>query len=138
MLAHTFTWIAFQSMFVCQDFFIDKQIVPNLDLSNVFANKFAEFLTSTTQSKDATTGNIVSLGFLILNAVGAVFPFVLSFDCKKLGRVKTYTFALAFSWRLDIFYIAFLGKYEANFYLGMFLTGIGWSACDLNSIFNND
>ncbi len=83
MLAHTFTWIAFQSMFVMSGFFIDKQIVPNLDLSNVFANKFAEFLTSTIQSKDATTGNIVSLGFLILNAVGAVFPFVLSTDCKK-------------------------------------------------------
>ncbi|MCK7517689.1 MAG: hypothetical protein MZV64_08210 [Ignavibacteriales bacterium] len=61
MLAHTFTWIAFQSMFVMSGFFIDKQIVPNLDLSNVFANKFAEFLTSTIQSKDATTGNIVSL-----------------------------------------------------------------------------
>ncbi|MCK7523635.1 MAG: hypothetical protein MZV64_41355 [Ignavibacteriales bacterium] len=64
-------------------FFIDKQIVPNLDLSDVFANKFAEFLTSTIQSKDATTGNIVSLGFLILNAVGAVFPFVSISDCKK-------------------------------------------------------
>jgi MFS family permease len=108
-------------------FFIDKQIVPNLDLSNVFANKFAEFLTSTTQSKDATTGNIVSLGFLILNAVGAVFPFVLSMIAKKIGRVKTYTAALAFS-AVGYFYIAFLATYEANFYLGMFLTGIGWSA----------
>jgi MFS family permease len=127
MLAHTFTWIAFQSMFVMSGFFIDKQIVPNLDLSNVFANKFAEFLTSTTQSKDATTGNIVSLGFLILNAVGAVFPFVLSMIAKKIGRVKTYTAALAFS-AVGYFYIAFLATYEANFYLGMFLTGIGWSA----------
>ena len=127
MLAHTFTWIAFQSMFVMSGFFIDKQIVPNLDLSNVFANKFAEFLTSTIQSKDATTGNIVSLGFLILNAVGAVFPFVLSLIAKKIGRVRTYTAALAFS-AIGYFYIAFLGKYEFNFYLGMFLTGIGWSA----------
>ncbi|HMN25892.1 MAG TPA: MFS transporter, partial [Ignavibacteriaceae bacterium] len=127
MLAHTFTWIAFQSMFVMSGFFIDKQIVPNLDLSNVFANKFAEFLTSTIQSKDATTGNIVSLGFLILNAVGAVFPFVLSLIAKKIGRVKTYTAALAFS-AIGYFYIAFLGKYEFNFYLGIFLTGIGWSA----------
>jgi len=127
MLAHTFTWIAFQSMFVMSGFFIDKQIVPNLDLSNVFANKFAEFLTSTIQSKDATTGNIVSLGFLILNAVGAVFPFVLALIAKKFGRVKTYTAALSFS-AIGYFYIAFLGKYEANFYLGMFLTGIGWSA----------
>jgi len=127
MLAHTFTWIAFQSMFVMSGFFIDKQIVPNLDLSNVFANKFAEFLTGVTQTRDTTTGNIVSLGFLILNAVGAAFPAVLSVAAKKIGRVKTYTSALAFS-AIGYFYIAFLGKYEANFYLGMFLTGIGWSA----------
>jgi len=127
MLAHTFTWIAFQSMFVMSGFFIDKQIVPNMDLSNVFANKFAEFLTSVTQSKDATTGNIVSLGFLILNAVGAVFPFILSMIAKKIGRVNTYTIALSFS-AIGYFYIAFLGKYEMNFYLGMFLAGIGWSA----------
>lgn len=127
MLAHTFTWIAFQSMFVMSGFFIDKQIVPNLNLSNVFANKFAEFLTSVIQTKDATTGNIVSLGFLILNAVGAVFPFVLSIVAKKIGRVKTYTTALAFS-ALGYFYIAFLGEFESDFYFGMFLTGIGWSA----------
>ncbi|MBI1932858.1 MAG: MFS transporter [Ignavibacteriales bacterium] len=127
MLAHTFTWIAFQSMFVMTGFFIDKQIIPNIDLTDVFANKFAEFLTGVAQTKDTTTGNIVSLGFLILNAVGAVFPMVLSSLAKKIGRVKTYTFALAFS-AIGYFYIAFLGKFEGNFYFGMFLTGIGWSA----------
>ncbi len=127
MLAHTFTWIAFQSMFVMSGFFIDKQIIPNLDLTNVFANKFAEFLTGVMQTKDTTTGNIVSLGFLILNAVGAVFPVVLSLIAKHIGRVRTYTIALAFS-AIGYFYIAFFGRYEANFYFGMFLTGIGWSA----------
>lgn len=127
MLAHTFTWVAFQSMFVMSGFFIDKQIIPNLDMANVFANKFAEFLTSVTQSQDATTGNIVSLGFLILNAVGALFPFVLSQIAKKLGRVRTYTAALSFS-AAGYFYIAFLGGSEFSFYLGMFLAGIGWSA----------
>jgi maltose/moltooligosaccharide transporter len=127
MLAHTFTWIAFQSMFVMSGFFIDKQIIPNLDLTNVFANKFAEFLTGVMQTKDTTTGNIVSLGFLILNAVGAVFPAVLSIAAKRIGRVRTYTTALAFS-AIGYFYIAFFGRYEINFYLGMFLTGIGWSA----------
>lgn len=127
MLAHTFTWIAFQSMFVMSGFFIDKQILPNTDMNNVFANKFAGYLTSTTQSPEATTGNIVSLGFLILNAVGALFPFVLSMIAKKIGRVRTYTAALAFS-AIGYFYIAFLGRYEYNFYFGMLLTGIGWSA----------
>jgi MFS family permease len=127
MLAHTFTWVAFQSMFVMSGFFIDKQIVPNLELSNVFANKFAEFLTSATQSQDATTGNIVSLGFLILNAVGALFPFVLSQIAKRIGRVNTYSAALSFS-AIGYFYIAFFGRMEHSFYIGMFLAGIGWSA----------
>jgi len=127
MLAHTFTWVAFQSMFVMSGFFIDKQIIPNLDLTKVFANKFAEFLTSSIQTQDATTGNIVSFGFLILNAVGALFPFVLSNIAKKIGRVRTYTAALSFS-AIGYFYIAFLGTSELSFYFGMLLAGIGWSA----------
>ena len=48
----------------------------------MFANKFAEFLTGSNASKDATTGNIVSLGFLILNAVGAVISNGSISDCK--------------------------------------------------------
>lgn len=127
MLAHTFTWVAFQSMFVMSGFFIDKQIVPNLDLTKVFANRFAEFLTGVIQTRDTTTGNIVSLGFLLLNAVGAVFPAVLQVTAKKIGRVRTYFAALAFS-ILGYFYIAFFGTQESDFYLGMILTGIGWSA----------
>jgi MFS family permease len=127
MLAHTFTWVAFQSMFVMSGFFIDKQIVPNLDLTKVFANRFAEFLTGVIQTRDTTTGNIVSLGFLLLNAVGAVFPAVLQVTAKKIGRVRTYFAALAFS-IVGYFYIAFFGTQESDFYLGMILTGIGWSA----------
>ncbi len=127
MLAHTFTWVAFQSMFVMSGFFINKQIVPNLNLDQVFANKFAEMLTGVTQSAEVTTGNIVSLGFLILNAVGAIFPAFLSMIAKKIGRVKTYNSALIFS-AIGYFYIAFLGQSEIDFYIGMFLTGIGWAA----------
>lgn len=127
MLAHTFTWVAFQSMFVMSGFFIDKQIIPNLDLTKVFANKFAEFLTGVIQTKDTTTGNIVSLGFLLLNAVGAIFPAVLQISAKRIGRVRTYFAALVFS-VVGYFYIAFFGTEELDFYLGMILTGIGWSA----------
>lgn len=127
MLAHTFTWVAFQSMFVMTGFFIDKQIIPNMDLSAVFANQFAEYLTGEVQSADRTTGNIVSLGFLILNAIGALFPLVLSFFAKKYGRVMTYTSSLAFS-AAGYFLIAFYATAEVDFYLGMFLVGFGWAA----------
>jgi MFS family permease len=127
MLAHSFTWVAFQSMFIISGFFIEKQILPNVEISTLTANWFAQALTGVTQSADASVGNIVSLGFLILNFVGAVFPLLLQSVSRKIGRVKTYISALSFA-VVGYFYIAFLGKLEIDFYIGMFLVGIGWSA----------
>jgi MFS family permease len=127
MLAHSFTWVAFQSMFILSGFFIEKQILPNLEINSLVANWFAQTLTGVTQSADASVGNIVSLGFLILNFVGAVFPLLLQSVSRKIGRVKTYISALSFA-VVGYFYIAFLGKLEIDFYIGMFLVGIGWSA----------
>lgn len=127
MLAHSFTWVAFQSMFIMSGFFIEKQILPNMEISNITANWFAQKLTGLAQSSDASIGNIVSLGFLILNFVGAIFPLILQAVARKIGRVKTYISALCFS-VIGYFYIAFLGTVEYDFYFGMFLAGIGWSA----------
>lgn len=127
MLAHSFTWVAFQSMFIISGFFIEKQILPNVEISTLTANWFAQALTGVTQSADASVGNIVSLGFLILNFVGAVFPLLLQSVSRKIGRVKTYISALTFA-VIGYFYIAFAGKVEMDFYIGMFLVGIGWSA----------
>lgn len=127
MLAHSFTWVAFQSMFIMSGFFIENRILPNMELSSIHANWFAQTLTGAAQTLDASVGNIVSLGFLILNLVGALFPLVLQAVAKKIGRVKTYVAALSFS-AIGYFYIAFLGRVELDFYFGMFLAGIGWSA----------
>lgn len=127
MLAHSFTWVAFQSMFILSGFFIENKILPNLDINHIGANWFAQTLTGAQQTADSSVGNIVSLGFLILNFIGAVFPIFLQSIAKRVGRVKTYIGALAFS-VLGYFYIAFLGKVEVDFYIGMFLAGIGWSA----------
>lgn len=127
MLAHSFTWVAFQSMFILSGFFIEKQILPNVEINALSANWFAQTLTGDVQTVDASVGNIASLGFLILNFVGAVFPLVLQSVSRKIGRVKTYISALAFA-VIGYLYIAFLGKVEVDFYIGMFLVGIGWSA----------
>lgn len=127
MLAHSFSWVAFQSMFILSGFFIENRILPNMDLTKITANWFAETLTGTAQSADASVGNMLSLGFLILNFVGASFPLVLQAVAKRIGRVNTYIAALSMS-AIGYFYIAFLGQVEWNFYLGMFLAGIGWSA----------
>ncbi len=127
MIAHSFTWVAFQSMFILSGFFIENRILPNMNIQHIGANWFAQKLTGTQQTLDASVGNIVSLGFLILNFVGAVFPIALQSIAKRIGRVKTYIGALCFS-VAGYFYIAFLGKVELDFYFGMMLAGIGWSA----------
>jgi MFS family permease len=127
MLAHSFTWVAFQSMFIMSGFFIEDRILPNLELSGIVANWFAEKLTGNVQTADSSIGNIVSLGFLILNFIGAIFPLALQSIAKKIGRVRTYVLALSFS-AVGYFYIAFLGRVETDFYFGMLLAGIGWSA----------
>ena len=127
MLAHSFTWVAFQSMFILSGFFIEHQILPNIGLKGVAANWFAEKLTGTVQNSGATVGNMVSLGFFILNLIGAIFPLILQSIAKQIGRVKTYIGALAFS-AIGYFYIAYFSKLEFDFYIGMFLVGIGWSA----------
>lgn len=127
MLAHSFSWVAFQSMFILSGFFIENRILPNMDLSKITANWFAETLSGTAQSADASVGNMLSLGFLILNFVGASFPLVLQAVAKRIGRVNTYIAALSMS-AIGYFYIAFLGQVEWDFYFGMFLAGIGWSA----------
>ncbi len=127
MLAHSFTWVAFQSMFILSGFFIANQILPNIEIKSVAANWFAEELTGISQDSGATVGNMVSLGFFILNLVGAIFPLILQFISKRIGRVKTYIIALAFS-AIGYFYIAFFSHVEVDFYFGMFLVGIGWSA----------
>ena len=127
MLAHSFTWVAFQSMFILSGFFIEHQILPNIGLKGVAANWFAEKLTGTAQNSGATVGNMVSLGFFILNLIGAIFPLILQSIAKKIGRVKTYIAALSFS-AIGYFYVAYFSHVEIDFYIGMFLVGIGWSA----------
>lgn len=127
MLAHSFTWVAFQSMFILSGFFIENQILPNVNISHVTANWFAEQLTGVTQTSASSVGNMVSLGFFILNLIGAIFPLILQFIAKRIGRVKTYIAALTFS-AIGYFYIAYFSRLEIDFYIGMFLVGIGWSA----------
>ncbi|NDP22440.1 MAG: SLC45 family MFS transporter [Paludibacter sp.] len=127
MLAHSFTWVAFQSMFILSGFFIENQILPNINISNITANWFAESLTGVEQTAASSVGNMVSLGFFILNLIGAIFPLILQAIAKRIGRVKTYISALTFS-AIGYFYIAYFSHVEIDFYIGMFLVGIGWSA----------
>lgn len=128
MLAHSFTWLGIQSMFVMSFFFVQDNILKNMSYENIFANYFSTLMTGTVPNAENTAGNILSLGFLILNFVGTLFPvLVLEPMSKKIGRTKTYIIALSFM-VLGYIYLYLFGNQEINFYLGMFICGIGWSA----------
>lgn len=128
LLAHSFTWLGLQSMFVMTFFFVQQKIVPGAHTENIIANAFSSFFSHQVQSSESSAGNILSLGFLILNFVGAILPVLLLEPlCRKKGKIKTYTSALACT-VLGYGFLYLFGDRELSFYIGMFICGIGWSA----------
>ncbi|MGH2565579.1 MAG: MFS transporter, partial [Ginsengibacter sp.] len=128
LLAHSFTWLGLQSMFVMAFFFVQQKIIPGTNTENIIANAFSSFFSHKVQSSESSAGNILSLGFLILNFVGAILP-VLFLEplCKKWGKIKTYTSALV-CLVIGYGFLYLFGDREISFYIGMFICGIGWSA----------
>lgn len=128
LLAHSFTWLGVQSMFVMTFFYISEKIIPGAAAENVLANAFSTFFTGIPQSQENSAGNVLSLGFLLLNVLGALLPvLVLEPLSQKIGAIKTYRTALAFL-VLGYGFLYLFGAREVNFYVGMLLCGVGWSA----------
>ena len=128
LLAHSFSWLGIQSMFVMSYFYIKAKMVPGMDVSTAWANGFSKFFTGTEQTSENTAGNILSLGFLLLNFVGALLPVLLLEPLsKKKGKVKVYRMAIA-CMTAGYFLLYIAGSKEIIFYLGMIICGIGWSA----------
>ena len=130
LLAHAFTWLGIQSMFVYFTPFIGDVVLPNLG-DNILANNFSSMLTGkelSAFSLDDTTGNIVSLSFLFLNLVGALLPtIVLGPLSQKIGRVKTHMISIALA-SIGYFGLAIFGNSESAIYLLISVVGIGWAA----------
>ena len=128
LLAHSFSWLGIQSMFVMSYFFIKEKMLPILDVSTAWANGFSSFFSGKQQTAENTAGNILSLGFLLLNFVGALLPvLVLEPLSKRIGKVKIYRIAIA-CMAAGYFLLYIAGTKEIIFYLGMIICGIGWSA----------
>ncbi len=128
LLAHAFTWLGVQSVFVMCFFYVRENILSQSE-SVFIADIFSRLLAGESQPRaDATAGNILSLGFLILNFVGALLPvLVLQPLSRKWGRIHTYVAALT-CMMLGYGFIYLFGSKELNFYIGMFACGVGWSA----------
>ncbi len=107
LAAHSFTWIGVQTMFIYMFAYVNYRL-PELE--------------------DVSMGRVVSISFLILNAVGAILPAtVLEPLAFRLGRVKVHMGCIAI---MAIGYagILFLGHSALMIYVMMAVLGVGWAA----------
>ena len=107
LAAHAFTWLGIQTMFVYMFSYV-QNVMPTLS--------------------DMSMGRVVSISFLILNAVGALLPaFVLEPLTERIGRVKTHMICIA---TMALGYLGMLlaGSTPVMIYILMGVLGIGWAA----------
>jgi maltose/moltooligosaccharide transporter len=114
-LAHGFSWIGIQTMFV----FIFAYIQNILNIKD-----------------DKYIGQIIAISFAILNTVGFILPaLVLEPITEKIGRVKTHMLCVA-TMALGYLLIVLAGNGMMNIfggeiyfiYIFMAIAGIGWAA----------
>ncbi len=115
-LAHAFTWLGVQTMFVYSFAFVK---------TNIMGYGLQEELG---QDLNNEIGFGLGVAFAILNAVGFLLPAtVLQPVSERIGRVKTHTICIAI---MAIGYAAlvFFGTTQISFFLLMAFVGIGWGA----------
>src|SRR5574344_1201301 len=105
LLAHSFTWIGVQTMFVYAFFYL--QNVLNLGDS---------------------AGSVNSIAFFILSLVSAILPvLVLNGFAKKIGMVKTHLICI-FIMAAGYAGIYFMGTTTLMYYGMIAVAGIGWAS----------
>lgn len=106
-LAHGFSWIGIQTMFV-------------------FIIAFIKDKFNTTD--DNQIGQVISISFAVLNTVGFLLPsLVLEPLTEKLGRIKTHYLTILIM-AVGYFVIAFFVSNPVVLYIMMAILGIGWAA----------
>ena len=112
-VAHGFSWIGIQTMFVYIIAFIQQ--------------KFFGGVTDTAVM-NAQSGQIIAIAFGVLNTVGFILPaFVLEPIVERIGRVKTQTMCVAMM-SLAYFGMVFIAHTPMVLYILMAVAGIGWAA----------
>ncbi|MDX9920980.1 MAG: MFS transporter [Paludibacter sp.] len=105
LLAHSFTWIGVQTMFIYAFF----------------------YLTEVLQLGESA-GKINSIAFFILSLVSAVLPvLVLNGFAKKIGMVKTHLICI-FIMALGYAGVLFFGTTVILYYIMIAVAGIGWAS----------
>jgi maltose/moltooligosaccharide transporter len=107
LAAHSFTWLGIQTMFVYMFAYVQQKIAG---------------------LSDDQMGQVVSISFLIFNAIAAVLPAILLQPLtSKIGRVKTHLICIAIM-ALGYANIFLFGHSVFSIYVLMGVVGIGWAA----------
>lgn len=132
LAAHSFTWIGIQTMFIYTFAYVQHKIYNIPDTDGI------------EQSLNDEMGRVVSISFLLLNAVGALLPaLVLEPITRKIGRVKTHAISILIA-AIGSVGIIFSGNVAepliwkisegvqlpiiSSLYLLMMVVGVGWAA----------
>jgi MFS family permease len=106
-LAHAFSWLGVQTMFVYIFAFIQQKMSP---------------------ISDKEIGQVIAIAFAVLNTVGFILPAsVLEPLAKRVGRVRTHIFCLSIM-AAGYFCIVGFGTSPIALYALMLIVGIGWGA----------
>lgn len=115
-LAHAFTWVGVQTMFIYTFGYI-KEVIMGFETA-----------TKLSADQNDAIGASIGLSFAILNTVGFLLPaLVLEPVARKIGRVKTHALAISIS-AIGYGLIVAYGSSLTAFYLLMAVVGIGWAA----------
>ncbi len=111
-IAHGFSWIGVQTMFVFIIAFIQQKMMTGVEPSDAAA----------------VSGQIIAISFAVLNTVGFILPaFVLEPLSEKIGRVRVHMLAVAIM-SLGYFGIVSFANTPMALYIFMAVCGVGWAS----------
>jgi MFS family permease len=111
-IAHGFSWIGVQTMFVYIIAFISQKLLADVPTADTAME----------------SGRIIAISFAVLNTVGFILPaFVLEPIAERIGRVRVHLFAVAIM-AGGYFSIVSFGTSAMALYISMAVCGIGWAS----------
>ncbi|MEO8400135.1 MAG: MFS transporter [Ignavibacteriaceae bacterium] len=116
LAAHSFTWVGIQTMFVYMFTYVQYKVFG--------------FVEGTVIPDEVSIqmGKVVTISFLIFNAIAAVLPaFVLEPVARKIGKVKTHFICIA-TMAIGYALLLLFGFTPVIIYIIMAVLGIGWAA----------
>lgn len=113
-LAHAFTWLGVQTMFVFIFAYLQQSLFPGVP--------------ELEEAQKNSLGQVIAIAFLVMNIVGFALPVaILQPLARKIGLVRTHTFSI-FIMAAGYAAIIFFGANTYALYALMAVVGIGWAA----------